>query len=188
MAGGTPNKTLKTLIFTGKGFNKIFLTSRKTKKPTVAYYKWPWHFWLFGWVLPDLLRCKDPIYKSEKLTGRVLCADSLTLPVVCCEQRSVVCPKEVHILVHLRPTRLWQKDRESKEEGDRASPPTGFRNGSNGVMLTWVWAAGFERKARGHTQKWSLNIGLSRGSGLEVAVEVPTGRGRFCFTYLRENK
>lgn len=44
---------------------------------------------------------------------------------------------------------------------------------------TWLWAAGFERKARGNTKKLSPNIGLSRGSVLQVAVEVPAEKGRW---------
>lgn len=56
-------------------------------------------------------------------------------------------------------------------------------------MLTWFWAAGFQRKARGHTQKWLLNIRLSRLSGLEVAVEVPAGRAEFVLCIkLKRNK
>lgn len=43
---------------------------------------------------------------------------------------------------------------------------------------TWVWAAGLERVAWGDALKCGLSIGLSRGSGLQVAVEVPAKRWR----------
>jgi len=54
------------------------------------------------------------MYKSKELTARVLSAGSLALLMVRCEQSSVVGPQEVHIRVHLRQTRLWQTETESK--------------------------------------------------------------------------
>ena len=69
-------------------------------------------------VLPDALHLNVLIRKSKELAARVLCAGSLTLLIVCCEKRPVVCPKEVHILIHLRQTRLWETGIESKAEWD----------------------------------------------------------------------
>lgn len=51
-------------------------------------------------VLPDVLWCKVPIYKSKELTERILCADSLTVLIVCGEQCFVVCSQKVHILIN----------------------------------------------------------------------------------------
>lgn len=51
-------------------------------------------------VLPDILWCKVPIYKSKELTERILCADSLTVLIVCGEQCFVVCSEKVHILIN----------------------------------------------------------------------------------------
>lgn len=70
--------------------------------------------------LPDALHLNVLIRKSKELAARVLCAGSLTLLIVCCEKRPVVCPKEVHILIHLRQTRLWETGIESKAEHDHA--------------------------------------------------------------------
>lgn len=71
-------------------------------------------------MLPDVLHLSVLIYKGKELAARVLCAGSLTLLIVCCEKLPVVYPKEVHILIHLRQTRLWETDIESKAECDHA--------------------------------------------------------------------
>ena len=45
----------------------------------------------------------------------------------------------------------------------------------NGCVPTLAWETGFERKTRGETLLWTMNFGLFRGSGFEVAVVVPGG-------------
>lgn len=50
--------------------------------------------------LPDILRSKIPIYKSKEQAEMVLCADSLTVLVVCGEQSSVVGSPKVHIVIN----------------------------------------------------------------------------------------
>lgn len=55
--------------------------------------------------------------KVKKLTARITCAGSLTLLIVRCEQSSVVCPREVHVPVHLRQTRIWQIQSQTESLG-----------------------------------------------------------------------
>lgn len=55
--------------------------------------------------LPGLLWCKDVIYICKELAKGILCAGPPALLIVCCEEGSVVCPWEVHILVRLRKAR-----------------------------------------------------------------------------------
>lgn len=55
--------------------------------------------------VPCVFIFKETIDPSEELTARFMCAHSLTLIVVRCEQSTVVSPKEIKIGVDLRETR-----------------------------------------------------------------------------------
>lgn len=73
----------------------------------------------------------------------VMGAGSLALPVVRCEQGTVIGAAEVKAVVH--PSDAGIK----------------------------CWTAGLEREPRSHPQQWSLGFGLSGLSRLQVALEIP---------------
>ena len=47
-------------------------------------------------------------YEIKELTVRIMCAGSLTLLMVCCEQKFIIAPMEDGVMIHSRQTRLWR--------------------------------------------------------------------------------